>query len=138
MTDTICPLCGKPNPPDLDVCKYCQAPLKSGGFIAPAEGEDELGELLSPTGKPDELEKQTPVPEGSSNLDQEIPDWLKETEASFLDQSEDTPEKPTADQVSEQIDSLLHPPSTPPSAQVPAIDDDWLASLLEEAGAGEP
>ena len=138
MTDIICPLCGKPNPPDLDVCKYCQAPLKTEGFITPAQGEDELGKLLSSFGKPDEVEKQAAVPEGSPNLEQNIPDWLKETEASFLDKSEDIPEEPTPDQVSEQIDSLLNPPSTPPSPQVPAIDDDWLASLLEEAGAGEP
>jgi hypothetical protein len=41
MTDVICPLCGKPNPPDRDECRFCLAPLKSGGFIASSEQEGE-------------------------------------------------------------------------------------------------
>ncbi|HSB67259.1 MAG TPA: hypothetical protein VLD65_11830, partial [Anaerolineales bacterium] len=45
MTDIVCPLCGKTNPPDLNECQYCQAPLKPGGFIAPAEGESQKTEF---------------------------------------------------------------------------------------------
>jgi hypothetical protein len=138
MTDIICPLCGKPNPPDLDECKYCQAPLKTGGFVAPTEGGDELVEPISPSIPTGEAENQPPIPGDSSNLEQAVPDWLKETEASFLEQSEGEPEKPTSDQLSEQIDSLLNPPPAPPRPREPAIDDEWLASLLAEAGAGEP
>jgi hypothetical protein len=142
MTDIICPLCGKPNPPDLDVCKYCQAPLKTGGFIAPPEGENELNEPTSssPMG---EVENQPAASGASSSLEQAIPDWLKETEASFTGHTEgepsvDEPEEPSSDQLSEQIDSLLNPPPASPSTREPAIDDEWLASLLAEAGAGEP
>lgn len=118
MTDIICPLCGKSNPPDQDECLYCQAPLKTSGFIAPSED-------------------QAAQPESASPLEQAIPDWLKETEENFLRQSEAEPEAPKPDQVSEQIDSLLNL-SAADSAQEPAIDDDWLASLLSEAGVGEP
>ena len=143
MTEIICPLCGKPNPPDLDECKYCQAPLKTGGFITPSQDEDELNKLLSPSITAGEEENQPTALGASSNLEQAIPDWLKETEASFLghtegEPSEGEPEGPTSDRLSEQIDSLLNPPATPPSSKESAIDDDWLANLLAEAGAVEP
>jgi hypothetical protein len=142
MTDIICPLCGKPNPPDLDECKYCRAPLKTEGFIAPPKGEDVFKEPTS-TSPRSGAEDQPVVPGASSNLEQAVPDWLKETEASFLGHSEGEPstgepEESSLDQLSDQIDSLLNPPPASPSAQVPAIDDEWLASLLAGAGAGEP
>lgn len=142
MTDIICPLCGKPNPPDLDACKYCQAPLKTGGFIAPPEGEQMLSEPTPSTGPTVEPESQSPAGT-QSDLEQAIPDWLKATEASFLSDTEGEPsaggpEEPSSDQLSEQLDSLINPPSTPPSAREPNIDDEWLANLLAEAGAGEP
>lgn len=143
MTDIICPLCGKPNPPDLDECKYCQAPLKSGGFIAPTEGGDELDNLIFSSGKSGGADDQAAAPETSSNLEQFIPDWLKETEASFLDQSETTPpeaepEEPSSDVISDRINSLLSPPSAPQTGRDNAIDDDWLASLLADAGVDLP
>ncbi len=138
MTDIICPLCGKPNPPDLDECMYCQAPLKTGGFIASPESESELGSSPSSSDKPGEAENKAPAPAASSDLEQNIPDWLKQTEADFLDLSEVKPEEPYPGELSDQFDSLLSPPSTPPSSQETAIDDDWLASLLEEAGVGKP
>jgi hypothetical protein len=143
MTDIICPLCGKPNPPDLDECKYCQAPLKTGGFIAPPEGEDELNASIASSKPTGEVENPPAAAGVTSSLEQAVPDWLKETEASFLDHAEGEPSvgelvKPSSDQLSEQLDSLLNPPSASPSTREPAIDDEWLASLLAEAGAGEP
>jgi len=137
MTDVICPLCGKPNPPDREECLYCQAPLKASGFVAPSEPGDEENQLLPPSGETGEAEEQTSQPAEASSLEQAIPDWLKATEANFLGQSESEQEKPGTDLVSEQIDSLLNQPSTPDSTNEPAIDDDWLASLLEETGIGE-
>lgn len=142
MTDIICPLCGKPNPPELDECKYCQAPLKTGGFIAPPHEEDELNKSVSSSSKTGQAENQAAGTGASSNLEQSIPDWLKETEASFLDKSElgaseVKPEEPTPDQLSEQLDALLNPPSTPPAMRDTTIDDDWLASLLAETGVDE-
>jgi hypothetical protein len=128
MTDVICPLCGKPNPPDLDACKYCQAPLKTGGFIAPPEGEQALNEPTPSSSLAVEAETQSPAGTQSS-LEQAIPDWLKATEASFLSETESElsvgePVEPSSDQLSEQLDSLINPPSTPPSAREPNIDDE--------------
>jgi hypothetical protein len=131
MTDIICPLCGKPNPPDLDECQYCQAPLKTGGFLASTEGEAEYVPPLSE--KVEKPADHTSESESIAKLEQAVPDWLKETEASFLEPSESTPEE--SDQIAEQIDSLLNTPSSSPEAPENAIDDDWLESLLVEAGA---
>lgn len=143
MTDIICPLCGKPNPPDLEECKFCQAPLKTGGFIAPSEGEDELDKLNSLSGEGGKADKQAEVPGTPSNLEQFVPDWLKQTEANFLDQSETTPakgktEQRDQDQIPEQFDSSETPPPAHPSGHENDIDDDWLANLLSEAGVNEP
>lgn len=142
MTDIICPLCGKPNPPDLEECKYCQAPLKTGGFVASPEGDDELAKLFSSS---EENAEEGKPPEESaiqSNLEEAIPDWLKKTEASFLEKSEEEferpPEQPAIDEFSEQLDALLAPPTEPASPSRSAIDDKWLASLLTEAGVSQP
>jgi len=137
MTDIICPLCGKTNPPDRDECQYCQAPLKTSGFI-PSSDQDEISQLFPPSSKPGEEENLTSQTEATSPLEDAIPDWLKQTEANFLEKSEAELEVPTPDNISEQIDSLLNQPFTPASDEKPAIDDEWLASLLAEAGATEP
>lgn len=138
MTDIICPLCGKPNPSDLDECQYCQAPLKASGFLASPEDSEGLGQPPTSSGKVEEEKADVTEADQSSSLEQAIPDWLKQTEASFLGEPKAEPEGLTPDQVSEQIDSLLSQPSTPADEQAPAIDDEWLAGLLSEVGAGEP
>jgi hypothetical protein len=137
VTDIICPLCGKPNPSDRDECLYCQAPLKASGFLASPEDIEELSQPPASSGKTGEEEAHAPKPESPSPLEQAIPDWLKQTEASFLGKSDAESEELTPDLVSDQIDSLLSQPSTPAGGQAPAIDDEWLASLLSEVGVGE-
>jgi hypothetical protein len=138
MTDIICPLCGKSNPSDRDECMYCQAPLKGSGFIAPADQEGEEGQHLPPAGETGKAEDQTAQPEPTSPLEQAVPDWLKETEANFLKGTKAKSEEPTSEELSEQIESLINQPSTPENVTEPAIDDDWLASLLAEAGVEPP
>jgi hypothetical protein len=142
MTDIICPLCGKPNPPELDECKYCQAPLKTGGFIAPPTGDDEIFKVFSAPLEEIKTEEPPAAPASASNLEDAIPDWLKETEANFLEPSEPKPsevepEEYTPDELSAQIDSLINPAQPPPEAKDNQIDDEWLASLLAEAGVNE-
>jgi hypothetical protein len=134
MTDIICPLCGKPNPPELEECKYCQAPLNASGFLTPSDQEGQENPFINTTDKPDQAESQVLKPESASALEQSIPDWLKNTEANFLEGTEAKPERQAPDDISEQIDSLLSQPSTPDNGVQPAIDDDWLASLLAETG----
>jgi hypothetical protein len=139
MAEIICPLCGKPNPDDLDECKYCQAPLKTGGFIAPPESDDELSKLFVSPPKEDKTESKSSVaPFSPEGLEEAIPDWLKETEASFLEPaepkpSESKPEELTSDEISAQIDALISPTSSPEDMPEKKVDDEWLASLLSEA-----
>lgn len=137
MTDIICPLCGKPNPPDADECQFCQAPLKTGGFLTSPEGEGETSQVPPSSEETGKINGADTEPESRSSLEQAVPDWLKETEAGFLEPSEQKSEEPSPDQLSEQIDSLLNSPSTPLEPKESAIDDAWLASLLAEAGASE-
>jgi hypothetical protein len=137
MTDIICPLCGKPNPSELEECKFCHAPLKAAGFIAPSDQEGDESQFISPVAAPDEIESPTIKPESATPLEQAIPDWLKDTEAGFLEGVESKPEQPTSEDISAQIESLINPPSVPDNTAQPAIDDDWLTNLLAEAG-GEP
>lgn len=137
MNEIICPLCGKPNPPDRDVCQYCEAPLKSSGFIASPEDEDLFNQIPPPYGEGSESSDQPVQPPSASSLEEAIPDWLKQTEASFLEPSPSESDTPTHDQISEQIDSLLNVPAAPAEEEIPAVDDEWLASLLSEAGVGE-
>lgn len=134
MTDIICPLCGKPNPPELEECRYCQAPLNVSGFLAPSDQEGQENPFILSPDEPDQADSQVIKSESTSALEQSIPDWLKNTEANFLEETEAKPERQAPDDISEQIDSLLSQPSTPDNVTQPAIDDDWLASLLAEAG----
>ncbi len=141
MTDIICPLCGKPNPPDLDECQYCQAPLKTAGFVAPPEGGEDADKLFPLAGKDAQPQDQAKEGGTTANLEQAIPDWLKKTEANFLDQSEETnieePAEPGEDKLSQRIDSLFKEPAASEIKKENAIDDDWLSSLLAEAGVDE-
>ncbi len=133
MNEIICPLCGKSNPPDLAECQYCQAPLKTGGFLAEPEGEGE--QAAPPSGDTEKPSEKAPAPGPKSSLEAAIPDWLKQNEASFFGPPDVSAAEPGSGQVSEQIDSLINPPARPSEPAENAIDDDWLASLLEEAGA---
>jgi hypothetical protein len=138
MAEIICPLCGKSNPPDLDECQYCQAPLKAGGFLPPTEGETEP-EGPSSTSEAEDKASAEPSPqEPSSNLEESIPEWLKATESGFTQPSEEKPETSTPDDLSEQIDSIINAPASPSTPQEGTVDNDWLDSLLADAGAGEP
>jgi hypothetical protein len=53
MDNIRCPMCGKENPGDLNVCQYCQARLKpltgplADASAQPGEGDDWLGSLRS-------------------------------------------------------------------------------------------
>ncbi len=131
MSEIICPLCGKPNSPDANECQYCHAPLKTGGFLAEPEGE----QVAPPEEGSHQPSEHAPTPGPTSDLEGAVPDWLKETEANFLSQSDLSSEETTPGTDSEHVDSRLNPPASSPEPTESAIDDEWLASLLEQAGA---
>ncbi len=44
MADVRCPMCGKPNPEELELCQFCQARIK------PLEGRSPAEEFNIPIG----------------------------------------------------------------------------------------
>src|SRR5574341_104650 len=72
MAEVRCPMCGKPNPDDLDVCQYCQARLKPL-IIPPTPGEP-LEEPLEEGAPPAE---ETPHEKKAPEAPPTHPDWLQ-------------------------------------------------------------
>jgi hypothetical protein len=69
MVDIKCPMCGKNNPPDKEICQYCQARIKP---LFPNMNDDELSKLLG-------LDKTTAVDELSEEIESDRDhsmDWL--------------------------------------------------------------
>ena len=111
MGEIRCPMCGKPNPDDLDVCQYCEARLKP--LIGPFEPAD--------THEPEERERSS------------VTDWLdslREQEQGELFDAE--AEFPEGDESAEDVS--LQPEESYPGE--PA-EGDWLSKLLPERGSGE-
>ncbi len=72
MAEVRCPMCGKPNPDDLDVCQYCQARLKP--LIIPPTPEEPLEEPLEEGSPPAE---ETPPEKKAPDAPPTHPDWLQ-------------------------------------------------------------
>ncbi|MEA2008993.1 MAG: hypothetical protein U9O54_07715 [Chloroflexota bacterium] len=66
MTEKRCPLCGKLNPEDREVCQFCEARLTPLGNL-PAE-EPDTSSLIPGA---------TPTPQDTSELEQTLPAWLQ-------------------------------------------------------------
>lgn len=133
MADVRCPLCGKLNPAELEICRFCQARLTPLTGAGGSELEDWLASLRNvPEGEkdqgPSEADWWAPPP-GASAQDDELPDWLADIRSQAVD-SEPTkkpqsarPDRPTA--------------GAPPPRE--DAEPDWLqrirARKLEDEGA---
>jgi hypothetical protein len=127
MAEVRCPMCGKSNPPGLDVCQYCQArltPLR----VPPSDADSETTSQLS--------ESETSGDEAS------VPDWLSslrlEEETTDLEEQQEDDESPDWLQGSDE-ETLPDQPAEE-SGELP----DWLSDLrqqgegtVEEAGIEE-
>jgi hypothetical protein len=122
MADVRCPMCGKSNPAELEVCQYCQARLKPLNF-----GDKGEAEALNARG----LQAQ---PEDSSDSQQSIDEWLSflrdsdkesSSSASFDDS---TPDWSPKDQEAE-----IPVEQTPPAGEE---SSDWLAGLRGQPDQG--
>jgi hypothetical protein len=119
MAEVRCPMCGKPNPADLDVCQYCQARLKPL-HVTPSEAVP--GSASQPPGsdKPGDEES--------------VPEWLRslrlEDETSELEESEAGDEFP--DWVTSPEGENLPEPHAEEGGELP----DWLTDLRQQ-GKGE-
>jgi len=124
MADVRCPMCGKPNPEELELCQFCQARIK------PLEGRSPAEEINIPIGA------EPPIDTGGEQ--DSIDEWLN-----FLRQSEDDgeprpfDEEQLADWMKEDLDIKM------PESQEPLEPEgtpDWLSSLrsFSDEDAPEP
>ena len=99
MAEIRCPNCGKENPDFLDTCQFCQSPLPPSDLVV------RIGE--------------GPTPKSTGELEQILPDWLKEARQ----QGKKEVEKKEAEE------EALFPPARPKVQQEPP---DLLAGLISQ------
>ncbi|MBN2118853.1 MAG: hypothetical protein JW730_19950 [Anaerolineales bacterium] len=110
MAELRCPKCGKSNPDLLDVCQFCQTPLKSDSVL-------HIGE--------------TPTKKDTGELEAILPDWLKDVRqqarASAQEEEAQAAAQPKVEK-EEPPDLLAGLVSQAGSAGEDEIPD-WLASI---------
>lgn len=152
MDEIRCPMCGKPNPPDLDICQFCQArltPLKDASLFDEDEsstlegtgdpfedsGEQEsMSEWLNFLRESDEITGAQPEAEDSQEEEQD-----SESEQDFWNEgqpsSEDIPD--WLKNIGQEEASKLEPEGSAqeaegqPSEDQPDEEPDWLKRIRE-------
>lgn len=109
MAQVRCPNCGKANPDLLDVCQFCQTPLKSDSVL-------HIGEK--------------PTKKNTGELEPILPDWLKDVRQ----QARDAAEQEAAETAAQPKPSKNEPPDLLAglASQASSAEEDvpdWLASL---------
>ena len=117
MADIRCSHCGKNNPDFLDVCQFCQSPLKSESML-------HIG--------------QRPTKKDTGELEGVLPDWLKNARQQARDSAEEdaayaaSQPKPKKDEPVDLLAGLFQSESSE-EEDVP----DWLTSINQNIG-GKP
>ena len=117
MKEIACPMCGKPNPPDLDTCQFCDARLRPL--------TDELSRSQPPL-RPGEQ----PTPKSTAELEPILPQWLRQVRQQAKEAAEEETKQAAAQEEAaaqpEAVDLLA-------GLQSPSEDEeeipDWLANL---------
>ena len=137
MAEVSCPMCGRPNPAELETCRYCRAQLKAKSspdenIPAPEdnnENSDWLGQLRDSSAT-----EPGPTWEDGSSLENkqdagedEIPDWLMRVRE----------RNQTENPLSDFSDDLFSIEDDAPSAQREELGD-WLNSLGEVSNDQTP
>ena len=120
MAEVRCPNCGKSNPDILKVCQFCRTPLKPDSVLR-------IG--------------QTPTKKNTGELENVLPDWLKDVRQQARDSAEaDAAEQAAArskEQPNEPPDLLAGLASQASNADEEDVPD-WLASLNQTAKPSGP
>lgn len=117
MTEINCPMCGKPNPPDLQTCQFCDARLQPM--------TDELSRSQPPI-HPGEQ----PTKKATAELEPVLPQWLRQVRQQAREAAEEETEQAPAQEEAppqqEPLDLLAGLQSQPEDEEeIP----DWLAGL---------
>jgi hypothetical protein len=122
MAEIKCPMCGKPNPAELDVCQYCEARLKPL--------TDELARSQPPIHPGDE-----PTEQDTGQLEPILPQWLRDVRQQARESAEGTSEQPSEEEEAQPSEEVVNRLA---NLQSQSEDDeeipDWLAGLRGEAG----
>jgi hypothetical protein len=125
MPEIKCPMCGKPNPDDLDACQFCEARLKPV--------TDELSRSQPPIHVGDE-----PTKKDTAELEPVLPKWLRDVRQQSRESTEGgsegtepvrAEEEPVAEEPGEDLLAGLQ--SQPEDEE---IVPDWLAGLRGSEG----
>lgn len=126
MSDIRCPMCGKSNPSDLEVCQFCEARLKP--LVGLPADEDSYQDRQK-----DEAKDEPFVPVGSQETGVNLTDWLQS-----LRVDDETPSSSTAE---EDLNAWLAAEGV--EAQVEADpsevegENDWLDNLRQDGDTGD-
>src|SRR3972149_2244589 len=153
MADVRCPMCGKPNPADLETCQFCGARLKP--LLAPSPDDSKPDKAVGEMSKndpaktsgggnsPDSLEEKPsttvpneqdlpPSPSQTTSPDSSraLPDWLSGLEKAATDDEEEIPDWLTGLR-EEKMDNSSPEPSQMATGSLSsgAGDTDWEARL---------
>ena len=131
MAEIKCPMCGRPNPEELDVCQFCEAQLKSI--------TDELSRSQPPIKPGDDPRKVD-----TGELEPVLPQWLRDVRQQARDAAEDSE---VSDQPGAREESTTEPREEKKEAAETPIDllaglasqsddvedvPDWLANIRDE------
>ena len=113
MATLRCPKCGKNNPDLLEVCQFCQTPLKPDSVL-------HIG--------------QTPTKKNTGELEAVLPDWLKNVRQQAKDSAEEETQMPAQSKVEKDeppdlLAGLVSQSSAGDDDEIP----DWLASINPSA-----
>jgi hypothetical protein len=121
MAEIKCPMCGKPNPAELDVCQFCEARLKPV--------TDELSRSQPPIHPGEE-----PRDVDTGQLESTLPRWLREIRQNARESDTNEAGQPPAQNEAdkeEESDLLARLGSqSKADEEIP----DWLAGLRNQAG----
>ncbi|MGB7875508.1 MAG: hypothetical protein WBL25_14080, partial [Anaerolineales bacterium] len=127
MAEIKCPMCGKPNPAELDVCLYCEARLKPL--------TDELSRSQPPIHPGEE-----PTAQDTDQLEPILPQWLRDIRQQARDSTENE-ERTEQAPAEEETLQPEEPADLLAGLQSQSEEDDeipdWLAGLRGEGGQDE-
>src|SRR5512134_3708279 len=114
MAELRCPNCGRNNPDLLEVCQFCQAPLKPESVLR-------IGD--------------TPTKKNTGELESVLPGWLKDVRQQARDSAEEEAAQAAArpkEQKNEPTDLLAGLASQARGSEEEEVPD-WLANLRPAA-----
>ena len=111
MAEIRCPMCGKENPSELEICQFCQARLTP--LISQTPPGDGGGTFT----------EDAPNHEGDNESDSDFPEWLKDLRTEEIETQEYLDDEPEYEEQPIQEETLPGQQEDRP---------DWLSSLRED------